>query len=259
MSSIGATIDVLAVVLLLATLAAIATVYHKLSSMTQALRLELQQRVDGHFSQVEGILAMYARQGGLAAYPVTRGWAASPDMLHQVILHVQHCRPKMVLECSSGVSTLVLAHQMRAQGYGQVVSLENSAEYAEKTRAHLQVHGLEDFAQVIHAPFKRQTHGDWTGDWYDVAGLPGDLQADLLVIDGPPSTTAALARYPALPALKNRLASGAAVILDDANRAEEQTIVKRWIAETPGMAQAQTQPCEKGIAMLFMPLTHPAS
>ena len=52
-------------------------------------------------------------------------------------------------------------------------------------------------------------------------------------MDGPPADTAdkVLARYPALPALRARLAPGATVVLDDVERPGEQEVLTRWERE----------------------------
>jgi hypothetical protein len=62
----------------------------------------------------------------------------------------------------------------------------------------------------------------------------GSDPIDLLLVDGPPAYAAghALARYPALPVLGDRLASGATVVLDDAERPGEQEVLRRWERET---------------------------
>ena len=54
---------------------------------------------------------------------------------------------------------------------------------------------------------------------------------DLVFVDGPPGTTGPLARYPALPVLRDRCAPGARFILDDAARPDERTIINRWTRE----------------------------
>ncbi len=63
--------------------------------------------------------------------------------------------------------------------------------------------------------------------WHDVAGC------GLLFVDGPPGRPAPLARYPAVPPLAGALAPGAAVVLDDYDRADEQAIAARWIQQHP--------------------------
>ena len=64
---------------------------------------------------------------------------------------------------------------------------------------------------------------------------PCQLDARVLFVDDPPGPTGPQARYPAIPVLSDRLADGAIVVLDDASRADEATIVERWCAEIPGL------------------------
>ena len=81
-------------------------------------------------------------------------------------------------------------------------------------------------------------HASWSGaPWYSresVAHLPGGIS--LLLIDGPPGYGEGMAhsRYPALPALADRLAQDALVFLDDADREPEREIIARWAEEVPG-------------------------
>ncbi|NOG31629.1 hypothetical protein HLB35_07335 [Halomonas sp. TBZ9] len=53
-------------------------------------------------------------------------------------------------------------------------------------------------------------------------------QIELLVVDGPPEGTCSYARYPAVPALHERMAADVEVWIDDANRQDEIDICKRW-------------------------------
>lgn len=233
--------------------AATVTAYHKLSRMSQTILKESREHADNVVSQVEGLMALYARSAGLPSFPRSRGWAASPDMLHGLINQVQVRKPHLALECSSGLSTLVLANEMRRMGRGKVISLEHEAFYAEATRAMLRAHGLQDWAEVLHAPLCPVKVNDWAGSWYDTSVLPADLKADLLVVDGPPSTTSPLARYPALPMLLSRLSPGALVLADDSDRPDETAMVKRWTRDVPGSKPVSLPRCEKGCAALELP------
>ncbi len=81
--------------------------------------------------------------------------------------------------------------------------------------------------------------------WYDESALTEGLRTalqgdptddliddliDLLLVDGPPAYVAGmgLARYPALPVMLDRLAPGATLVLDDAERPGEQEVLRRW-------------------------------
>jgi predicted O-methyltransferase YrrM len=189
--------------------------------------------------------------------PATRGWAASPDFLMELVSHARAAGPLTVLECSSGVSTLVLARCLQLNGGGKVFSLEHDAAYAEQTRRQLRRHGLGAWAVVLDAPLQQHALGGDTWPWYAIDGLAQALgnqmdtamEIDMLVIDGPPQAVRALARYPAGPLLFPRLRIGAAVFLDDAARLGEQAILARWKAEFP-MFHQTSRPCEKGCAVL---------
>jgi predicted O-methyltransferase YrrM len=176
-----------------------------------------------------------------------RGWAGSPDFLLKTAEEALRNKPKRVMECSSGVSTVVLARCLQLNGAGHVFSLENSPEFAIKTREMLKQYGLSEWATVIDAPLVNHST---TTPWYDETAIPQDLQAiDMLIVDGPPATTAPLARYPALPRLQPRMAETCTIMMDDADRTEEIEILKRWKIEFPQFEQTHLQ-CEKGLVLL---------
>lgn len=153
-------------------------------------------------------------------------WSASPDFLKLIAQQCLEQRPGVILECSSGASTLVLAAACRINGRGRVLSLEHGAEHAARTRAELERHGLDAFAEVRHAPLEQLDLEDGRWLWYQRGELPEVVE--LLVIDGPPGRLQPLSRYPALPLLWPRLAADAVVMLDDAARPDEREIIRRW-------------------------------
>ena len=56
------------------------------------------------------------------------------------------------------------------------------------------------------------------------------------MVDGPPGRTTKLARYPAVPALREKLRPGATVMLDDCHRRDERETLRRWLDEVPGLS-----------------------
>ena len=71
----------------------------------------------------------------------------------------------------------------------------------------------------------------WPGLWYQPGALPDAI--DLLIIDGPPWTIHPLTRGSA-ESLFARIASGGAVMLDDAARPGERLVARRWRKAWPG-------------------------
>lgn len=208
--------------------------------------------VDPHvFRQFESLLGLYKDLGFQKSLPPTRGWAGSPDFLQALAEIILKKRPALVVECSSGVSTLIVARCLQLVSNGRVVSLDHDLKYANKTIENVKAQGLVDYAQVIHAPLQRQTigHDDWL--WYDRRQWEQLDGIDVIVIDGPPMGVNSLARYPAGPNLFVKLNKGGIVILDDASRDDEKEIVKRWLVEYAGMFSVEEIDCpEKGCIVM---------
>lgn len=188
--------------------------------------------------------------------PPLGGWAAAPDFLLHLVQHVVDRRPAVVLECGSGSTTLLLALAIRTHGLPtRVVSLDHDAYFADQTRRRLAEHGVDDLADVRLAPLVPTGLPDHPTPWYDVAALPpvADLPpAGVLVVDGPPETTGRLARWPAVPLLRDRLAPGCTVLLDDLGRAGEQAAAAAWLDAVPG-AHFENVDLLKGLGVLTLP------
>jgi predicted O-methyltransferase YrrM len=169
--------------------------------------------------------------------------------LRELYLHALAEKPQVVVECSSGTSTVILARCMQMNGSGKVFSLEHEPEYAEKTRRNLERHGLSEWATVLDAPLRALELNKTSSRWYALDALPADIAIDMLVIDGPPGSTNPLARYPAGPELFPRLSEHAAVFMDDAAREDEKAMLRLWETEFPSLRQTSRY-CEKGCAVL---------
>lgn len=179
--------------------------------------------------------------------PAMREWAGSPDLLFWVAEAVARRKPMVVVECSSGVSTLVISRMLCKQGFGHLYSLEDNHFYAEKTRELLMRNGLSEWATVLDAPLTTEQSET---PWYSLRSMPDAVSnIDMLVVDGPVGANCEQARFPALPVLYQRLNSKSLIVLDDADRKDEKEIVKRWVKNYPEF-KASHIPMEKGMAIL---------
>jgi hypothetical protein len=236
--------------LLITCIGAVYVAYEKLSRGIATIRRELVQTTDNVFVQLEALMAVYAELRPHRGLPRMRGWAASPDLLGVLLAYMHEKCPAVVLECSSGISTLILAAAAKNNGSGRVVSLEHDAAYAKRTRSLLARHGLADWADVVDAPLVPVQIGAWEGRWYDTSGLDPKLVVNMLVIDGPPQGTNPMARFPALAFLRGRLSAGAVVVLDDASRPDEGATVGAWLSAYPELEELRAPRCEKGCRVL---------
>lgn len=201
------------------------------------------------YQQLQAFIALDRRLNLTYALPPLRGWAASPDFLLLLAEHVHQQQPEVIVECSSGASTVVLAQCVKHNGKGHVFSLEHDAHYAEKTRQELIKQDLQDWATVIDAPLQDYSFAEQAYRWYNLDEEIQSKQIDMLVIDGPPADLNCYARYPAGPLLLPLLNKNAVVFLDDTDRPDEQQIIKIWMSEFPNL-QANNYNCEKGAVSL---------
>jgi predicted O-methyltransferase YrrM len=183
-----------------------------------------------------------------ADLPYIEHWSAAPDFLELISDHCLEYRPNNIVECSSGLTTLILARCCQLNDKGRVLSLENGSEYAEKTREDLKAFGLEQYAEVIHAPLHEVIINSREYAWYHLEALHA-VSIDMLVIDGPSGFTQKHARYPAIPMLYDRLSHESVIYLDDASREDEKEIVEMWRKEYPSLSHAHIE-TERGCSLL---------
>lgn len=246
--------ELILVLLLALNLGFTALVYFRLSRYIHDGRHEVRRILNNAFVQIEGLMSVHAVIKPRCALPRSRGWAASPDMLQVLLLNAQRCNPRQVLECSSGLSTMVLAAWMRNAGRGHVFSLEHDPTFAQQTRDMLQQHELSQWATVINAPLAATSVDRWQGPWYELTRLKDELKSrplmDMLVVDGPPNTLGPMARYPALPVLNEFLAAYAVVVVDDSDRLAEKQMLDEWRTRYPDFENIWVPECEKGCVVL---------
>lgn len=173
--------------------------------------------------------------------PQLGGWAMEADLLAEVAALVRRRRPKLVLECGSGTSTLVIGGILQALGDGHLVSLEADEGFARATRQATAAHDIDGSVTIALAPLRQVEVGDRVVPWYDPdlvrSALTGRPPIEILVVDGPPSTAAPHARHPALPLLAPFLAPDALIVVDDCDRTDDRETVERWCAEFPDLVR----------------------
>lgn len=161
------------------------------------------------------------------ARDLLHGWAnetmsPSEAYLYAVWRHAAET-PGPVLECGSGLTTLVLGAAKRNSRHG-VWTLEHDRFWANTSQAALRRHGIGNVV-VCHAPLR--DYGEF--DWYEPqCALAADFS--FVLCDGPPGTTRG-GRYGLIPVLGKYLRPGCVILLDDATRPGERAALARWHRE----------------------------
>ena len=154
-------------------------------------------------------------------------WSVEPEFLDCMLRWLPETSGA-VLECGSGLTTLVLAVATAGTGR-EVVSLEHDADWAARVRAALPAGGHN--VDIALAPIR--SYGDF--DWYDGSAIERGGPFGFVVCDGPPGSTRGR-RYGFAPVMQRALAPGCIVLFDDINRAEERATIARWCDELPAVA-----------------------
>jgi hypothetical protein len=147
-------------------------------------------------------------------------WALTPDFLAELDYRLHIKKPRVVLECGSGLSTVVLANYAKSNPEATAISLEHNPKYYEKT---LKLLGpLKKYVTLVQVP---------------LAGSPPVYETrlqkfpkiDFVLIDGPPTGEGGRCRI--FDWLFPYLDHEYEIWLDDGNRREEQEAVLNWEKE----------------------------
>ncbi|MEV8633069.1 class I SAM-dependent methyltransferase [Streptosporangium sp. NPDC051023] len=205
----------------------------------------LEKAIDRSYAQLEAFTDLRALITPRAPLPALRGWAASPDVLRVMAGWILRTRPKMIVECGSGSSSVWLGYVAERIG-ATIVALEHEPRYAEASRDLVRAHGLSAVVEVRDAPLGPWENESETYLWYSQEALAGIADVGLIFVDGPPGDTGPDARYPALPLLLPHCSEQVAIFLDDAAREGDKAVSDHWAVRFPEVVRTG-YPAEKGL------------
>lgn len=157
-------------------------------------------------------------------------WCIGPKTAHRLIDYIEDNEPQLVVECGSGISTILMAKAVSKYG-GHVVAMEDDQKYYERTLRWLREELLHHKGSVIESPLE--------GVIPFYSNFPRDTLIDMIVVDGPPANKHPLARYKA-KRLFSGLSNGGIIFLDDTHRNSEKLVVQLWADEVPGLDHAES-------------------
>ncbi|MYD09182.1 MAG: class I SAM-dependent methyltransferase [Chloroflexi bacterium] len=211
--------------------------------------LESLQR---HRDELERQIWLSSRVSPRLPMPLWNGHEARRDLLNAAWDIIRSERPKHVLELGSGLSTLVMAYALEANGTGMLQALENQPETAASTRRLLSAHKLQPYALLLEAPLRQVNVGGERYDWYCLPDYRSLTPIDLLFVDGPEGALATMSRYPALPILRDCLAHNAAILVDDIHREDENLMLNRWLEAFPNLERDENFESEEFAVLRFV-------
>lgn len=196
-------------------------------------RQQLTHTIRDSTRQTESLVPIFQRYPEVKLpMPSTGGFAIDSQALAHLLTLVEERQPQRILELGSGTSTIWLGYLCRTFGT-KLISLDHLEYYLNLTRGAVVRHGLSDAVDTRLAPLETTECNGRSFEWYSSEAMADLGEIDMLIVDGPPAATGPQARYPSLPKLIDHLAPHATVILDDAQRDDEDKIVVSWLKDFP--------------------------
>lgn len=168
-------------------------------------------------------------------HQVLGDWRLDVETINYLEKDIKKIRPRTVLECGSGISTICLAQFLiETQGKApliRVYSVEQDEKYAKQSQRLVTEQGLEKYVKIICVPLTNRIVEGVNCYTYNPEILDKNLngvEVDYCIIDGP-SVVEFDGRFATLPMLKKYISKPhARFVLDDALRAKELLIAKKW-------------------------------
>jgi hypothetical protein len=158
--------------------------------------------------------------------------AMSPAEIAKICNDVSINGRRQIVEFGSGASTVFIAKIMPKDSV--LYSVDHNEDWLGIVSQWLENEGLRGRVKMIHAPLEQMEVGTHRGLWYKRSVLDTNLppdSIDCLIVDGPQACAGGskgMARYPAVPVLKSRLAPNCSIYLDDVVRDGERRIAEQW-------------------------------
>lgn len=202
-----------------------------------------KEDIQNLYRQIEALMQIQNGMQGRTITAPLRGWAISPDAISWVLLTLTSMKNPSVIEFGCGQSTVIIASFLKKHG-GKLISVEHDSVYLQKIQEQITSNHLQEQVQFVLS-LPKLVDGVTS---YDLSAVP-NMGIDLGLVDGPPYHFGDSARQAPLKWAVEHLNPGGAIYLDDANRPEEQRILK-YIKSTYPNTEMQSFDAEKGLVRI---------
>ncbi|MBY5974857.1 class I SAM-dependent methyltransferase [Ferrimonas balearica] len=179
-------------------------------------------------------------------------WSIPPDTMIHILDEIEARRPSLIVEFGAGLSTILIASQLKGF-HGKLISYEHDAIYAEHIKSMLHVRGLSGSVEIRVKSLTAQKFSSYEHPWYDLDADTLPMNADLVIVDGPPKKFGDQVRLPAGDLMATRLAPGGSILFDDMKRDGEQAI-KRFLMEKYEEFHYLEPPSIRGLLVMNKPV-----
>jgi len=189
--------------------------------------------------KIEDTYALNLLQPLINGYPFLpfSGSSLRPFCLTHILNDIMVNQRKNIIEFGSGISTIIIGRLIKKNCLdAELLSVEHDENWVGTLKEILKNEKVDDVIKVIYAPLKKCKIAIDNNEWYSIDVLnkaTKNKKFDMVIVDGPPAweKPKAIARYPAVPFISNKLTDKFSIYLDDAVRMGEQAVLRMWEAE----------------------------
>lgn len=221
-----------------------------------ARRVKLQRLRAGSNVLTPSVGSLKSRGGRIPVKPLSPllqghelgAWTLDQDTIRILWERLQIDRPASIVECGSGVSTLVFSQYLKAyQPTGRLLSFEQDVNEKQRVERLLREHDLLSYVTILVTPVDQS--GRYVFQLADIQAAWDGQKADWLMIDGPSGPNGCRDNIPL--ALKPILASGARWWMDDSFRDGELEFLESW-GQSAELSVEGIYPIGKGLSTGIM-------
>lgn len=185
--------------------------------------------------------------------PAFGGWRMEEDACRFIGRLCEELKPKRILEFGSGLSTLILAHEVSKGNIEKIYSVDHLKDFSGHPREIIKE--KKAAVEFRHFPIRLKSYEGKLFQFYSVPEdfLESIAPLDLVIIDGPPYYYNS--REAALYAVYHYMSPKGMVLLDDANRHNRETLyLERWKTHFGGNIDVRIfrDEFKKGLASITM-------
>lgn len=154
------------------------------------------------------------------------GWSSDCSYLKRLLLEIMQRENLVILECGSGLTTLLLGIVADRQQH-RIIACEHLHDWQHRMADILTKEGIKN-AEVLWCPLI--DYGVF--DWYDTTkiNLMPNTLVDLVICDGPPGQTrGGRSGLPYL--LSTQFRDRCLILVDDTHRTSDKEILHQWMID----------------------------
>jgi predicted O-methyltransferase YrrM len=174
------------------------------------------------------------------------GWRITEQSFRCICDKLRENDLGVMIEFGSGASTVRWALEFPNV---KVISVEHDSTYLAETERYIALAGVQDRVTLLHSPLASIWINGRRYVTYKPPSFTFTTLVDCVIIDGPPSVTRR-GREACLYYIYDVLKIGGIIVLDDATRHDERTIVESWTSVYPGSFAVSFADVGNGLAIL---------